>query len=75
MVKVSCFTNLESHQNEIWPDEFVGMPVKGDWVESKKGKVLKVVAITHCFWCPQEDWRIEEYSNKRVAYLKVELNH
>jgi len=47
MIEGTCRTNLDGYDTEIWPNEFVAVPRKGECVKSKKGKVLKVCRVTH----------------------------
>lgn len=42
-----CKTNLDDYKREDWPTKFVAVPRVGDWVESKGGKILAVVKVTH----------------------------
>ncbi len=46
-IPVSCRTNLDDYKREQWPVEMVVRPIVGDRIESKSGKVLKIVSITH----------------------------
>jgi hypothetical protein len=47
MIDGYCRTNLDNYQMEVWPEIFVAVPRVGECIESKSGKVLKVVRITH----------------------------
>ena len=47
MIKGYCSTKLDNYKFEEWPTEFVVAPQKGDCVQSKSGKFLQVVGITH----------------------------
>ncbi len=47
MIKGHCKTNVDKFKTETWPTQFVGIPRKGDWVESENGRLAKVVGITH----------------------------
>jgi hypothetical protein len=46
-IPVQCTTNLDDYKREEWPKEFCCRPEKGDMVESKSGKRLMIVDITH----------------------------
>lgn len=58
MTEVSCYTNLDSYSQEVWPTKMYN-PQKGDKVESQSGKILEICQITHC----------QDISQ----YLKIEL--
>ncbi len=47
MIKAHCHTNLDAYQRETWPNLFYAIPNIGDRIESKSGKILKVVSVTH----------------------------
>jgi hypothetical protein len=47
MIKVRCRTNLDEFKREDWPQTMVCRPIVGDRVESKDGRQLRVVGITH----------------------------
>lgn len=47
MIKGFCFSNLDEFMSGEWPTEFACRPEKGDWVESKTGKLLVVYGIYH----------------------------
>lgn len=42
-----CTTNLDEYRREEWPKHFVAVPRVGERVESKSGKSLRVVGVTH----------------------------
>lgn len=66
-IKAICHTNLDAYKSEEFPKEFVAVPNKGDYVESKTGKLLKVVQITHIF-TKQQAGAIQ------YPYIRVELH-
>jgi len=59
-----CTTNLDDYKREEWPTGFVTCPRIGDRVESKSGKILSVVGITH---------RFPQYSNS-LPTIQIELH-
>ena len=46
-MKIFCFTNLDEYKQEVWPKDFLRVPLIGEKIASASGKELKVVAITH----------------------------
>ena len=42
-----CHTNLDDYNRDKWPTVFLCRPQVGDTVESKRGRTLKIVQITH----------------------------
>jgi len=75
MIKGYCFTNLDGYDREEWPKEFVAVPLQGDWVGAKSGRILRVVKITHYM---TKDWTNSRYEGLReeiiVLAIKVELS-
>jgi len=47
MIYAKCFTNLDDYSIDKWPTKFTCRPQVGDSVESKRGRRLKIVHITH----------------------------
>lgn len=48
-IKGYCHTNLDDCKKYQWPNKFVAVPQKGDFIESAcKGRVLKAHDIKHC---------------------------
>lgn len=70
MINVRCRTNLDNMEKEVWPTQMVCRPEKGDRVESKSGKILIVVSITHKMLSAT----ISIDNNENRCYLEVELN-
>ena len=66
MITGLCRTYLDEFKREDWPEVFCGVPRLGDFVESKSGKRLRVVGITHC-----QKFR-DPY--KPIPFIQVELN-
>lgn len=74
MIKATCFTNLDGYRHEEWPTEFVAVPHPTDWVQSKSGKTLTVVKITHGM---RKSTRVDDVrsgSNALEPYIRVELH-
>ena len=78
MIKVQCRTNLDEYRQEEWPDSFAAPPSIGEHVQTKSGKWLRIVGITHCherlIWA---DWHLKEQEERcRIPqpFLLVELN-
>lgn len=65
MVNAMCKTSLDKYKTEEWPDKFVAVPSVGDWVESKSGKVLSVINITHY---------MRKTEHGLIPAIEVELN-
>ena len=49
MIPIRCFTNIDEMKRETWPTRMISAPREGDKVQSKSGKELYIVAITHPF--------------------------
>lgn len=49
MIDGRCVTNLDKFWREEWPRDFAFAPRVGDSVESRSGKKLSVVQVTHLF--------------------------
>ena len=47
MIKGYCRTNLDDYERDNWPEVFVSVPRKGEYVQSKQNNRLKVVCIIH----------------------------
>ena len=47
MIYGQCRTNLDNYKREDWPEEFVRVPLVGEWVEANSGNSLKVCGITY----------------------------
>ena len=47
MIYGQCRTNLDDYKREVWPEEFVRVPLVGEQVMAKSGNNLKVYNITH----------------------------
>ncbi len=73
MIEGYCTTNLDDYEHEKWPSSFVAVPEKGDYVQAKSGKTLKVVGITHSMNWTMERTPFERPSNE-TPYVIVELN-
>lgn len=76
IIEGRCHTNLDDYRREDWVTEFIVRPQVGDYVQSKSGKVLKIVTITHCYDFKEEGLHgisigkgPEEY-----CYLDIELH-
>ena len=67
MVNVRCRTNLDNMEKEIWPTEMTCRPQKGDYVESKSGRILTIVGITH-------KMGNHILGEVRHPYIEIELN-
>jgi len=61
------YTNLDNYAKAIWPNTFIEIPKVGSSIESKSGKRLKVVSITHCV---ETETRKDPY-----PYIKIEVNN
>ena len=73
MIKGQCFTNLDDYQRCIWPETFVSVPIKGDFVKASNGKMLKVYNITHTL----RETEFKTVSNVGIEpepFIIVELN-
>lgn len=68
MIKVACFTNIDDYKREEWPQVFCCVPVVGNSVVSKAGKVLKIVQISHCID------RISHPDHHDRPYLRIDLH-
>lgn len=71
MIKGECFTFLDDFKRTTWPEIFAEVPKKGDWVESKSGKKLKVIDIIHCEERLKEPTTSGHYY---IPFIKIELN-
>jgi len=47
-MKGHCTVDLDRYKGENWPQSFVALPRKGDYVKSEGEKVLQVYSVTHC---------------------------
>jgi hypothetical protein len=47
MINVICHTNLDDYKTLKWPTQLSCRPQVGDYIESKCGKTLKIIRITH----------------------------
>ena len=66
MIKGRCRTNLDEGRNKIWPNVFVAVPRKGEYIQcSGSGYSLKVVDVTHSTLHEEE---------RTVPYIIIELN-
>ena len=46
-IKATCVVDMFNVGNDEWPTEFRVLPNAGDFVESKDGRMLKIVQVTH----------------------------
>jgi len=46
-VKYICRSNLDSARGEEWPTVFIRPPAVGELVKSKKGRILRIIQVTH----------------------------
>lgn len=67
-IRGRCKTNLDDYQRETWPTVFSPGIRVGDCVQSKGGKILKVVRITHFITGEHPHYDHVE------PYLLIELN-
>ena len=77
MIKGICHTNLDDYQRETWPEEFVAVPRKSSKIESKSGKTLRVVDVTHTTIRVRQHNDICNYVDpqfKYEPYIKIELH-
>ena len=44
---IICYTYNKSYKKEKWPEYFLRIPNKGDYISSENGKCLKVGRIIH----------------------------
>jgi len=47
VIRGCCYTNLDEYKSEVWPSQFVSVPLVGARIESRSGKKLTVSSITH----------------------------
>ena len=47
MINGYCTTNLESFRMSKWPEKFVAVPNKGDFVQDSEGLPLRVLYVIH----------------------------
>lgn len=72
LVKVRCYTNLDSFSKEEWPI-YMYNPKVGDYVKSITGRRLRIVSITHLF--NDNSWpHTYKGSDIMNAVLEIELN-
>ncbi len=67
-VRCECFTNINAHKREQWPDVFLCVPRIGDRVTAKSGFSLKVVGVTHGVYDEKHQ------PSPFMPYVLVELN-
>jgi hypothetical protein len=72
MIEGYCFTNLDEYQKECWPEQFVAVPRIGDRVQSKSGRTLKVVGITHVV--VKEGLDYGDHFAELVPRIRIELH-
>lgn len=72
MIEAKCFTNLDEYKQEKWPKYFVALPKEKQRVQSKSGKILIIVGITHCIRNANPNF-LNSNSNDQ-PYIEVELN-
>lgn len=70
-MKVRCRTNIDDFKREIWPTELCCRPLKGDKVQSKNGRVLSIVDITHA---SVQTWDTGSQTQGIRSILIVELH-
>ena len=51
-IKDNWITNIEysvpsGYEKEVWPRYFISVPLKGDYITSRKGKTLKILRVIH----------------------------
>ena len=47
MIKGYCETNLDDFKKKKWPDKFVAVPRKGEFVAAEDGTTLMVIRVEH----------------------------
>jgi hypothetical protein len=55
-VRITCFTNIDEYKNEEWATELPAVPMVGQWMASRTGKILAIVGLT---WLYSGTLRVE----------------
>lgn len=77
MIEGFCFTNIDKYKEERWPREFVVLPRRGDRVEAKSGRTLRVADITHTVISVRDYNLGDDHSTPIITkkpYVKIELH-
>ena len=73
MIEGYCRTNLDNYKHEEWPEIFVAVPRKGEYIRSKTGKILKVVGVTHYYILEENPIKYKP-ELESLPRIEIELN-
>jgi hypothetical protein len=71
MIKVFCRTNDDRYDQEQWPTVLSCKPEIGELIESKTGKILRIVGITHLFCDSPSDGTASYQADDLVVELEL----